>query len=628
MAATEPTQASAPAAGPSYFANPAELPSGTLVQAFFAAVAHDKAEAHYRYSPEGWQAISHAEVYRNVKLLATAMRGLGVVRGDRIALLAENRPEWPLADYAAICIGALTVPVYPTLSAQQVGYILRHSGARLAFVSSAEQLAKVQEARAYAPSVQQIVVFDEAAADGDVLSLRQLLERAAAAEPDDAAFRAEALQASPDDVATLIYTSGTTGEPKGVMLTHNNIFSNVEAALAEVLTVTAKDVSLSFLPLSHVLQRMVDYALFYAGVSIAYVPTIELVPQAMREIRPTIAVSVPRVYEKLYARILNATGVKRMLVVWARQVALDWTDAVFGDGPGAALKLQHRIADKLVFSKIRKGFGDRINFFVSGGAPLSPVVAKFFYGAGVLILEGYGLTETSPVTNVNTAKRIQIGSVGRPIPGTEIQIAEDGEILVRGPQVMKGYYDNEEATTAVIEPDGWFHTGDIGALDAMGFLRITDRKKDILVTAGGKNIAPQPIQNAAKTSRFVSDALLIGDRRPYPVLLVVPNFESLKTWAKLHEVSGEVEELVRNPRVCDRVQQDVELRLADFARYERPKKVLLLGREFSQDRGEITPTLKVKRRVVEDHFSKEIEALYAEPAGDAAEPVAWAANAS
>jgi long-chain acyl-CoA synthetase len=434
--------------------------------------------------------------------------------------------------------------------------------------------------------------------------------------------------ASPDDVATLIYTSGTTGEPKGVMLTHNNLYTNVRAALLEALAVSPTDTSLSFLPLSHVFQRMVDYALFYAGVSIAYVPAMDLVAQSLTDIRPTIAVSVPRVYEKLYARILDATGLRRVLVVWARHVALDWTDASFAGGVPTALTLKHYIADRLVFSKIRKRFGNRIRFFVSGGAPLSPVVAKFFYGARVLILEGYGLTETSPVTNVNTPADFRIGTVGKPVPGTELRIAPDGEILVRGPQVMKGYYRDEDATRAAIDPDGWFHTGDIGALDGDSFLRITDRKKDLLVTAGGKNIAPQPIQNAAKTSRFVSEALLIGDRRPYPVLLVVPNFENVQTWARLHDVSGTVDELVRNPDVCARVQRDVESRLSEFARYEKPKKVLLLPRELSLDRGEITPTLKVKRKVVEDHFAPEIEAVYAEGHAEAApSPIARAANA-
>ena len=626
MAAPERSTKSSETA-PAYAAHPMELPRGTLVDVFFHGVAHDKVVAQYRYTPAGWQPISHAELYQGVKRLTAALRGLGIERGDRVAILSENRPEWALADYAGLCLGAITVPIYPTLTAPHVGYILRHSGARVVFVSTAEQLAKLREARAHAPAVELVVVLDEVPAAEDVQLLRDVLERGAREEGGDAAFRDAAAVTRPDDLATLIYTSGTTGEPKGVMLTHYNLYANVRAALLEALAVSPADTSLSFLPLSHVLQRMVDYALFYAGVSIAYVPAMDLVAQSLTDIRPTLAVSVPRVYEKLYARILDSTGLRRMLVVWARQVALDWTDAVFASGPGPALALKHRVADRLVYSKIRKRFGNRIRFFVSGGAPLSPVIARFFYGARVLILEGYGLTETSPVTNVNTPADFRIGTVGKPVPGTEIRIAADGEILVRGPQVMKGYYRDEDSTRAAIDPAGWFHTGDIGALDSDNFLRITDRKKDLLVTAGGKNIAPQPIQNAAKTSRFVSEALLIGDRRPYPVLLVVPNFESLQTWARLHEVSGTVEELVRDPRVRDRVQRDVESRLGDFARFEKPKKVLLLNRELSLERGEITPTLKVKRRVVEEHFAAEIEAVYAEPyAENATQPAVRAAH--
>ena len=629
MAAPERSPHPSPTGGRQYVARPEELPRGTLIEVFLAGIAHDKVEAQYRYTPAGWQPISHAELYERVKRLSAALRQLGLERGDRVAILSENRPEWPLADYAALCAGALTVPVYSTLTSPQVGYILRHSGARFAFVSTADQLAKIEEARAQCPALEQVIVMDEGVrsgggvhSSGGIVSLREVLERGAAVEPADAEFRETAERARPEDVATLIYTSGTTGEPKGVMLTHDNLYANVRAALMEALAVSPSDVSLSFLPLSHVLQRMVDYALFYAGVSIAYVPAMDLVAQSLTEIRPTIAVSVPRVYEKLYARILDATGLKRALVVWARQVALDWTTAVFAGGPGRVLALQHRVADRLVFAKIRRQFGNRIRFFVSGGAPLSPVVAQFFYGARVLILEGYGLTETSPVTNVNTPEDYRIGTVGRPVPGTEIRIADDGEILVRGPQVMKGYYCDEEATRAAIDPDGWFRTGDIGALDDDGFLRITDRKKDLLVTAGGKNIAPQPIQNAAKTSRFVSEALLIGDRRPYPVLLVVPNFENLQTWARLHDVRGELAQLLRDPQVRARVLRDVESRLGEFARYEKPKRVLLLDREFSLERGEITPTLKLKRKVVEAHFAAAIEAVYAEPMVDQADPPA------
>jgi long-chain acyl-CoA synthetase len=600
-----------------YASNPADLPEGTLVDLFLDAVALDRPRAQLRGTSGGWQPISHAEIFDHVRHIAAALQSYGVERGDRIGILAENVPEWAWVDYAILCAGGVTVPVYPTLPANQAGYILRHSGCRMLFVSNADQLAKVIEVRSDLPELERIMVLDDTvSSEPGVTTFRAVLGdgRSQGGSADE--FRAEARRAQPHDLATIVYTSGTTGEPKGVMLTHNNIHSNVVAATQHVLDVGADDSTLSFLPLSHVFQRMVDYLIFAGGAPIAYVPVMDQVAAALREVRPTIVVAAPRVYEKVYARILAATGVTRTLVLWARQVALDWATVVLrGESPDIGLRLRHGIADRLVFSKVRATLGGRIRFFVSGSAPLSPQIALFFYGAGVLILEGYGLTETSPVTNVNTPTALRMGTVGTLIPGTELKIADDGEILIRGPQVMRGYYNNDAATREVIDEDGWLHTGDIGSLDADGFLRITDRKKELLVTAGGKNIAPQPIQNAAKLSRFVSEALLIGDRRPYPILLVVPNFDSLEPWAQHKGLSwSSPEELVREPAVRDKLEREVQHRLADFARYEVPKKVLPLHREFSLDRGEITPSLKIKRRVVEEVYSEQIEALYAEPA--------------
>jgi long-chain acyl-CoA synthetase len=617
--ATHDAEVSAAAAGSErrYAANPADLPEGTLVDLFLNAVALDRPRAQLRRTGGGWQAISHADMLENVRLIAAGLRSSGIERGDRVGILAENVPEWAWVDYAILCAGAVTVPVYPTLPANQAAYILRHSGCRVLFVSGAEQLAKVLEIRAELPSLERIVTMnDVVSAEPDVVPLRAVIGDGRAAGWTEDAFRAEAQRAQPHELATIVYTSGTTGEPKGVMLTHNNIHSNVVAATRHVLQIADNDSTLSFLPLSHVFQRMVDYLIFAGGAPIAYVPVMDEVAAALREVRPTIVVAAPRVYEKVYAKILAATGVKRQLVLWARRVALDWAETVLrGDSPAAGLRIRHRVADRIVFAKVRATLGGRIRFFVSGSAPLSPQIALFFYGAGVLILEGYGLTETSPVTNVNTPTALRMGTVGTLIPGTELKIADDGEILIRGPQVMRGYYNNEEATREVIDDEGWFHTGDIGSLDADGFLRITDRKKELLVTAGGKNVAPQPIQNAAKLSRFVSEALLIGDRRPYPVLLVVPNFDSLEAWAQHKGMSwNSHEELVREPAVRDKLEREVALRLTEFARYEVPKKVLPLPREFSLDRGEITPSLKIKRRVVQDVYGEQIEALYAEPA--------------
>ncbi|HEX6307014.1 MAG TPA: long-chain fatty acid--CoA ligase [Longimicrobiales bacterium] len=607
-------------AGRNHVSNPAELPEGTLVELFLNAVDRGSARAQLYRTEAGWQPVSHAEVLHNTRAIAAALRAWGYARGDHIALLSENRPEWAWADYALLCSGMLTVPLYPTLPAAQAGKILAHSGARLIFVSTAAQLAKVQSIRSELPALERIVVFDRIASDDpSVTALGEITGTAATELPHEAEFRTEAQRAQPHDVATLIYTSGTTGEPKGVMLTHANLFSNIIASTRHVLETTSEDVTLSFLPLSHVFQRMVDFLLFAAAVPIAYVPVIDDVPRALQEVKPTIVVAVPRVYEKLYAKVLSVTGVQRRIVLWARKVALDWAALKLSNAPvPAGLRVKHGLADRLVFGKIRARIGGRIRFFVSGAAPLSPQIFQFFYGAGVLILEGYGLTETSPVTNVNTPTRLRMGTVGTPIPGTEIRIAEDGEILVRGPQVMRGYYRNEQATRDMIDADGWLRTGDIGTLDADGFLSITDRKKELLVTAGGKNVAPQPIQNAAKLSRFVAEAVLIGDRRPFPLMLVVPNFDNLEEWARREGVpTTDREALVRDPRVRAKLEREVAERLSGFARYELPKKVLPLARDFSLERGEVTPSLKVRRKVVEEAYREQIEALYAEPDPDA-----------
>lgn len=598
-----------------YVSNRADLPEGTLVELFLSAVDKGSPRAQLRRTEGGWQPISHADILRNVRVLGAALRALGLKRGDRVGLLSENRPEWAWADYAMLCAGLQNVPVYPTLPPSQMAFVLKHAGARVLFVSTQEQLDKALEARRELPELERIIVFDDIATDdAGVTTLRAFMDAGEAQAWDEAAFRAEALKAQPSDVATLIYTSGTTGEPKGVMLTHNNIHSNVVACTQFVLQTDETDVALSFLPLSHIFQRMVDYLIFRNGTTIAYVSVIDQVVQALGEVRPTIAVAVPRVYEKVYARILSAEGPKRTLVLWARQQALDFAEArLSGREPGAGLKLKHAIADRLVFRKVRGVLGGRIRFFVSGGAPLPKQIALFFYGAGVTILEGYGLTETSPVTNVNTPEALRFGTVGRVIPGTEQKIADDGEILVRGPQIMKGYFRNEAATREMIDEEGWLHTGDIGAIDEDGFLRITDRKKDILVTAGGKNIAPQPIQNAAKLSRFVAEAVLIADKRPYPILMVVPNFDTLEAWAQHKELRyGSREELAAMAEVRDKLEREVSQRLASFARYEQPKKVLPLPRDFSLDKGEITPKLSIRRRIVEEAYASEIEALYAE----------------
>src|SRR5688500_7912290 len=427
------------------------------------------------------------------------------------------------------------------------------------------------------------------------------------------------MEVQPDDLATIIYTSGTTGSPKGVMLSHDNIHSNVEGTRRVVPI--ENDVALSFLPLSHIFERMGDYWFFATGTTVAYVESFEKVSEAMAEVRPTIALSVPRLYEKMYARVLenalSGGAIKKRIFFWARAVADRWAnETLAGRKPGAVLGAQYALAQKLVFSKLKARTGGRLRYFVSGGAPLATEINKFFYAAGLTILEGYGLTETSPVIGVNTPANFRIGTIGKPIDGVEVKIATDGEILTRGPHVMKGYFNKPDATAEAIDAGGWFHTGDIGVIED-DFIRITDRKKDIIVTAGGKNIAPQPIENMVKTNKYVSQAVMIGDKRKFPILLVVPNFEQLEKWAKRRNLLwADRAQLIGQPLVREKVEREVNSRLEGLARFEQPKKIALLEHDFSIERGELTPTLKVKRRVIDRQYKTLIDSLYAD------EPVA------
>ncbi|MFW6080058.1 MAG: AMP-dependent synthetase/ligase [Gemmatimonadota bacterium] len=618
----------------SYVANPADLPEGTLVRLFYDAVDRFGGHDALRYKGAGgeWRALTYGDLLDRVHRLVRYLGGIGLERGDRLAILSENRPEWAIADFASLCAGQLDVPVYPNLPADQVAYHLADSGARLAFVSTEEQLRKVLEVRRET-DVETVVVFDDvdvpAGADG-VVTFREALDRGApgpADDPDGGDLRESALQAEPDDVATLLYTSGTTGRPKGVMLTHDNIHSNV-LACREILPIGQSDVALSLLPLSHIFERMVDYVMLDRGCTIAYAESIDRVIDNLPEVRPTIVASVPRLYEKIYAAVTAQGGLKGRLVAWAVGIGREWADArVEGREPGARLALQHRVADRLVYAKLRQRTGGRLTYFISGAAPLDAEIARFFYAAGMPILEGYGLTETSPVTNVNTPRDFRFGTVGKPVPGTEEMIGDGGELLVRGPQVMKGYYNLPDETEAALDADGWFRTGDIGEIDADGFLKITDRKKELIVTAGGKNIAPAPIENAIKRSSIVAEAVMTGDRRPYPVVLIVPDFEALRAWARKAGVAdaaaaGDGRDaavvgpgLLGDERVRAKIEEEVLGAVAEFARFERPKKVAILDRELSLDDGEVTPTLKVRRRVVEEHFRDVIEALYADGGG-------------
>ncbi|MEX2532115.1 MAG: long-chain fatty acid--CoA ligase [Gemmatimonadota bacterium] len=600
-----------------YASNPADLPEGTLVDLFYEAVDRAGEGAALRFHAEGgWRDISHAEVLEEVRRVAGALADLGCKRGDRAAILSENRPEWALADYGCLTAGVVDIPVYATLTAGQIGYILKDGGARLVFLSDASQLAKMQEIRDDCPELDWVVVFDPPATLPEgTLSWSDFLARGDALPMDE--FRRAAESVMPGDTATVLYTSGTTGDPKGVMLSHNNLHSNVLAS-STCLPIDERDLTLSFLPLSHVFQRMVDYLLFNRRCVIAYARSIQDVPEDLRDQKPTIVVSVPRLYEKVHARVTSATGVKGALVGWATRIGDRWADArLAGRTPPLMVRIQYRVAQALVFSKISQGLGGRLRYFVSGGAPLAPEINKFFFSAGVMILEGYGLTETSPVTNVNTPldfpANFRIGTVGKPVPGTEIQIAEDGEILVRGPQVMKGYFNRPAETDEVIDPDGWFHTGDVGELDEDGFLRITDRKKDLIVTAGGKNVAPQPIENLLKANRFFDQPVLVGDRQRFITLLVVPDFDALEGWAREHGVSwSERRELLSHPEVQSHVFAEMQREVADLSSFETPKKLLLLEEPFTIEDGSLTPTQKIKRRVVQDRYAEVLDRVYAE----------------
>lgn len=614
--------ATVPETSRQYAANPADLPRGTLVQLFFDAIERfdSPVALRYRAGENDWRDISHRELLDRVRRTALGLRALGLERGQRAAILSENRPEWAQADWASICAGVTDVPIYDTLPPSQIEYILNDAEVRLIFVSTPDQLEKILGIWPQVPSLEHAVLFDGESADERVMTLAELEARGAAEEEAGRGgdFRELALQASPDDIATMLYTSGTTGPPKGVLLSHNNIFSNYQACAA-LFEAGPEDSAVSFLPLSHILERMGDYWFFAKGVSIAYVHEIALVAQSLTEVKPTIAISTPRLYEKVYDAVLGQPGVKGKLVGWAAGVAERWTDArLDGRSPDVATSIQHAMADRIVFKKLRGRMGGRLRFFISGGAPLALHVARFFYGAKIRIFEGYGLTETSPVVAANTYEATRLGTVGKPVPGTEISIADDGEILIRGPQVMRGYYNLPEATADAIDPDGWFHTGDIGEIDADGFLRITDRKKDLIVTAAGKNVAPQPVENRVKQSPFIDEAVMIGDRRPYSVLLVVPNQAKVQEWAAANGISGEGEALLQNERVRAKVEAEALGNLSDFARFEQPKKVALLGTEFTVESGVLTPTQKVKRRVVQERFTDVIEGLYKD--GEAGRP--------
>ncbi len=579
----------------------------TLNDIFFAVVERHHSRVMMHRQAIDWIPVSSQEVYRWSAGVARALQGWGIAQGDRVAILSENRPEWTIADFACLLAGAVVVPVYATLTGEQTAYILRDSGARIIFVSTAQQLQKVLAIQNQTQA-ERVVVMDPVETTRAAHMYRLMHDGPAERDPR---FDARAQSVRPDDLATIIYTSGTTGTPKGAMLSHGNMASNIACSL-EGFDVRPGQIGLSFLPLSHVTARHVDFALLYYGVTLAYVPFVNHLPQALLEVRPTIFVAVPRVYEKIHLQVDQQAKIfpKRVLYRWALRVGHTHKPEVLAGRLPATLSW--RLANRLVYSKVRKGLGGRVEVFISGGAALGRELADWYAAIGIRIHEGYGLTETSPVIAVNTPGAHKLGTVGRPLSNLQVRIADDGEILVRGPSVFKGYWNQPEETQNAFV-DGWFKTGDIGNLDEEGFLTITDRKKDLIKTSGGKFIAPQPIENSLKHSALIAEAVVVGEKHKFPAVLIAPYFRLLEDWARTNNVSfSSRQELVADAKVRALYEGIVADLNQNLARFEKLKRVLVIAEEFSAENGALTPSLKVRRRVVEDRYRKQIEEMYAQ----------------
>ena len=595
----------------------------TLIDLFRFATARDK-EDLINYKKDGtWRSMSTSELAATVRTVAMGLYALGVRSGHHVAILSDNRPEWTLADLGTLACGAADVPIYATQAPKQVAYILNDAGAEVLFISDQAQYERVREALHTVPRLRAIVSFDRVEApSGKVMSFEDFLNWGRAAdEAEPGLYDTLSESTTEETLATLIYTSGTTGEPKGVMLTHGNLVSNALTNV-KIAQLQEGEVALSFLPFSHIFERTTIYMYLYGGITIYYAQSVDTVARDLAEARPNFMTSVPRLFEKIYARAMEKAEeggkVKFAIARWAVRIGKEWARITSEGGrPDQWLAFRHKLADTLVFSKWKQAMGGRIRALVSGGAPLAPDLALVFYGAGLPIYQGYGLTESSPTITSNHPIYNRLGSVGKPIPGVEVKIAEDGEILCSGPNVMRGYYGREEETAETLTSDAdgkiWLHTGDVGYLDHDGFLYITDRKKDLIKTSGGKYIAPQPIESAIKRSRFVSQVVVIGDQRKFPSALIFPNLEVLKNYAVQQGIEyRDVASLVRDPRIIKLVQSEVQRNTDDLSQYEKIKAVLLLESEMTIENGELTPTLKVKRRVVTERNQKSIDQLYSE----------------
>lgn len=600
----------------------------TITEMFLQTTTHHADKYLYYYKrKDHWEGLRGKDIRTTVEDLSYGLISLGIKQGIQAAIMSANSPRWAMADYGILCTGGASVSIYPTLTAEQAAYIIKHSESRVIFAEDEEQSAKVLEVWDDCPDLKTLVVMNDARVTGKsvggderlIISFVDLLEKGHEyGTEQNLDFEAMCKAPKPDDLLTLIYTSGTTGEPKGVMLTHHNMVANIEGSL-EHIQIDETDSLLSFLPLSHSFERMAGHFLaFSRGTSVYYAESMDTVAANMLEVKPTVILGVPRFYEKVYARVLESIGqspaIRQKIFWWALAQGKAMLKLnMAGKKPGWWLKKKHGLASKLVFSKLKERVGGRIEFFVSGAAPLSAEIAEFFASLGMIVLEGYGLTETSPVLAVNKLEKFKFGYVGPAIPNVELKIAEDGEILAKGPNIMKGYFKNPEATAEAIESDDWFRTGDIGEFDEDGYLKITDRLKSILVTSGGKNVAPAPLENALVLSPYIEQVMIIGDKRNFISAIIVPNFEKLEAFATENSIpTGDLDALVNHPKIQELFEREVEGAMAPFARYEQVRKFTLLTREFTIEQGELTPSLKVKRKAVFDHFGDVIEALYSD----------------
>jgi long-chain acyl-CoA synthetase len=600
-------------------------PPQTINELFNQAMRERPNRVVMRYKRDRrWHDITGAQLYERVRNLALALHRLGVRAGDRVALLAESSPEWSITDYAIQANGAVNVPIYPTQAVDQVGFIVRNSGARLLFLSNAKQLRRIQPALDSLKSKErpQLIMFEAPKEEKKAGGVTTLVELEAAGREEVSLnpqlYDRLSAESGPDDLATIIYTSGTTGEPKGVMLTHHNLVSNALNS-GEVFELRPDDSALSFLPLSHVFERTVLYIYMRFGVQINFARGVETVAEDIKEVRPTVVTAVPRLFEKIYATINKRAAEQSPMKqkIFHRAVEVGREVAMLrnsGERVPIRLAVQLKALDRLVFTKWRQAVGGRLRFFVSGGAALPPELAYIFSGAGILILQGYGLTETSPIVSFNRPEANRIGTIGQAIPGVKVRVAEDGELLIQGDNVMQGYYQMAEETERVLQrrPDGvWFHTGDIGTIDADGYIRITDRKKDLIKTSLGKYIAPQPIENMIRAIPMVEQAVVIGNARKFPSALIVPSFDALRSYAKSLGVEAKDNaELARHPRIIEYFKKKIDEVTRDLAPHEKIKKIALIDQEFSVESGELTPTLKVRRKFVEDKHRAVIDALY------------------